>query len=324
MRYTGPKLKIVRNLGLQSLPAFTTKSQSKKNIKKKKRPKSFLFSNRLKEKQKIRYNFNINNNQLFNYLKKAKKISGLAAKNNAKTKKELIEIKNYLTAEQAGLSSSDFSNKNDKKQNNTPKDIQQLPRFKKNSKLNRLFLVSKSKQNFFLTSNINQIKKPANSNATKSLPEKNVGSTGDELIKLLESRFDSIIFRLYFAPTINMARQLISHGHFLINNKKVNIPSYHCNINDKITVRSKSKNLIEDLYSKIIQKNSLATKKRQKTNKKMKKYVNQMPFYLTLDRQNLAATINNEVSNYDSTIRFYYKSLKLRILYVIEFFSRQL
>lgn len=302
MRYTGPKLKIVRHLGLRSLPAFTTKSRLKKEkTKKKKRPKSFLFSNRLKEKQKLRYNFNINNHQLFNYLKQAKKISGLAAKNKAKEKKELAEVKKTVSS---------------------PKDTRQLSRFKKNSKLNRLFLISKSKQNFFLTSDINQVKKPLNS--TKALPEKHVGSTGDELIKLLERRFDSIIFRLYFAPTINMARQLISHGHFLINNKKVNIPSYHCNVNDEITVRSKSKDLIQDLYPKITQKNYLAAKKRRMTQKEIKKYVNQIPFYLTLDKKNFVATMNNEVSNNDNTIRYYYKSLKLRILYVIEFFSRQL
>ena len=303
MRYTGPKLKIVRHLGLRSLPGFTTKPRSKRERekKKKKKKKKFLFSNSLKEKKKLRKNFNIKNHKLFNYLKQAKKISGLAAQTKAKEKKELVEIKKTLSSS---------------------KTTRQLPRFKKNSKLNRLFLIAKSKQNFFLTSDINQVKK--SSNLPKNLPETHVGSTGDELIKLLESRFDSIIFRLYFAPTINMARQLISHGHFLINNKKVNIPSYHCNINDEITVRSKSKDLIQDLYSKITQKNYLAAKKRRMPTKEIKKYVNQIPFYLKLDKKNFVATINNQVSNYDNIIRYYYQSLKLRILYVIEFFSRQL
>ena len=210
----------------------------------------------------------------------------------------------------------------------SPKDTRQLPRFKKNSKLNRLFLISKSKQNFFLSkrkpSDINQDLHLSNQPSNSTTVEKHVGSTGDELIKLLERRFDSIIFRLYLAPTINMARQLISHGHFLINNKKINIPSYHCNVNDEITIRSKSKDLIQDLYSKITQKNYLAAKKRRMSNKEIKKYVNQIPFYLTLDKKTFVATMNNEVSNYDNTIRFYYNSLKLRILYVIEFFSRQL
>jgi len=64
-------------------------------------------------------------------------------------------------------------------------------------------------------------------------------STGEVLLQLLEMRLDNIVFRLGLAPTIPAARQLINHGHFLVNNKKVDIPSYQCKQNDKITVSNR-------------------------------------------------------------------------------------
>ena len=55
---------------------------------------------------------------------------------------------------------------------------------------------------------------------------RSVGSTGEGLLQLLEMRLDTIIFRSGFAPTIPASRQLVTHGHFLVNKKSVNIPSY--------------------------------------------------------------------------------------------------
>ncbi|MFA9440278.1 30S ribosomal protein S4 [Uliginosibacterium sp. sgz301328] len=69
------------------------------------------------------------------------------------------------------------------------------------------------------------------------------GATGDKLAQLLERRLDNVVFRAGFAPTIPSARQLVNHGHFLVNGKPVNIPSYRVRIGDVITVREKSKNL---------------------------------------------------------------------------------
>ncbi len=60
------------------------------------------------------------------------------------------------------------------------------------------------------------------------------------LTQLLESRLDAIVFRLGFAPTIPSARQMVSHGHILVNNKLINIPSFFCKKNDTISVRSDS------------------------------------------------------------------------------------
>lgn len=62
------------------------------------------------------------------------------------------------------------------------------------------------------------------------------GSTGKLLIKLLEMRLDNILYRVGLAPTIPAARQLISHGHILVNHKKMNIPSYQCQLKDKVSI----------------------------------------------------------------------------------------
>jgi small subunit ribosomal protein S4 len=69
------------------------------------------------------------------------------------------------------------------------------------------------------------------------------GVTGENLLRALELRFDNVIYRLGFAPSRICARQLALHNHFLINGKKVNIPSYQLKAGDTIQVKEKSKNL---------------------------------------------------------------------------------
>lgn len=71
--------------------------------------------------------------------------------------------------------------------------------------------------------------------------EKMAGITGDNLLQLLELRFDNVVYRMGFAKTRNEAKQLISHGHFLINGSKVDISSYRMAIGDVVSVREKSK-----------------------------------------------------------------------------------
>lgn len=68
-------------------------------------------------------------------------------------------------------------------------------------------------------------------------------ATGQVLLQFIEMRLDNIVFRLNMAPTIVAARQLISHRHILVNNKKVNIPSYLCQPQDVISVTNKEKSL---------------------------------------------------------------------------------
>ena len=67
------------------------------------------------------------------------------------------------------------------------------------------------------------------------------GATGHNLLIMLESRLDNTIYRLGLAPTRRSSRQLVSHKHFLVNNKIVNIPSYLLSEGDSIQVRDKSK-----------------------------------------------------------------------------------
>lgn len=69
------------------------------------------------------------------------------------------------------------------------------------------------------------------------------GVTGENLIKLLECRLDNVVYRMHFATTRSQARQLVSHRHFLVNGKSVNIPSYEVKPGDIIEVREKSKKL---------------------------------------------------------------------------------
>jgi len=95
------------------------------------------------------------------------------------------------------------------------------------------------------------------------------GATGDNLLISLESRLDNTVYRLGLANTRSAARQLVSHKHFLVNNKVVNIPSYNLSEGDIIEVRSKSKK--NDIF--------LNSMRRIKND-------NPMP-WLTLDKSNL-------------------------------------
>ncbi|KZL93201.1 30S ribosomal protein S4 [Clostridium magnum] len=67
------------------------------------------------------------------------------------------------------------------------------------------------------------------------------GISGENLLKLLELRLDNVVYRLGFGGSRSEARQLVTHGHFLVNGKKVDICSYTVSANDVITVREKSR-----------------------------------------------------------------------------------
>ena len=66
------------------------------------------------------------------------------------------------------------------------------------------------------------------------------GVTGDNLLQILESRLDNVVYRMGFASTRSEARQLVSHKAVLVNNKKVNIPSYKINPGDEISISEKA------------------------------------------------------------------------------------
>ena len=77
---------------------------------------------------------------------------------------------------------------------------------------------------------------------------KTKGDTSQILIELLERRLDAIVYRMKFVPTIFAARQLVNHGHVLVNGKRVNIPSYSVNNEDVIELKEQSKkiNLVQE------------------------------------------------------------------------------
>lgn len=124
------------------------------------------------------------------------------------------------------------------------------------------------------------------------------GSTGEVLIQLLEMRFDNIVFRLGFAPTIAAARQAITHGHFLVNDKRINIPSYQCQPNDKIGIvaRKSSQELIKNFLQTSIS-------------------IPSSP-HLTVDKENLIGIIN-------STVNRQFVGIELNELLVVEYYSRK-
>ena len=67
--------------------------------------------------------------------------------------------------------------------------------------------------------------------------------TGIAFMRILESRLDNLVYRMGFARTRRAARQLVNHGHILVNGNKVDIPSYLCSVNDVISVKESSKDL---------------------------------------------------------------------------------
>ncbi len=73
--------------------------------------------------------------------------------------------------------------------------------------------------------------------------ERQKGDTGENLIGLLERRLDAIVYRAKFVATIFAARQFVNHGHITVNDQRVNIPSYRVRENDRIEIRSRSKQL---------------------------------------------------------------------------------
>jgi small subunit ribosomal protein S4 len=69
------------------------------------------------------------------------------------------------------------------------------------------------------------------------------GKTGEVLLQILESRLDNVVYRAGYAPSRDAARQLVRHGHFTVNGRKVDIPSYRVREHDVIQVREKSREL---------------------------------------------------------------------------------
>lgn len=86
------------------------------------------------------------------------------------------------------------------------------------------------------------------------MAEKMSGMTGENLLKVLESRLDNVVYRCGFAMSRPEARQLVSHAHFTVNGKKVNIPSYLVKPGDVVAIREKS--LGSDKIKSVVEANA--------------------------------------------------------------------
>ena len=92
------------------------------------------------------------------------------------------------------------------------------------------------------------------------MANKKAGVTGENLLAILESRLDNVVYRLGFGTSRPEARQLVRHGHFTVNGKKVNIPSYLVKVGDVIAIKEESKssekikNVIEITASRAVPK----------------------------------------------------------------------
>lgn len=81
------------------------------------------------------------------------------------------------------------------------------------------------------------------------IAQRQKGVTGENLLKLLERRLDNIVYRFGFASSRNQARQLVTHGHFMVNGRNVNIPSYLIKAGDVVEIKEKTKKVPQVIES---------------------------------------------------------------------------
>nr|YP_010170933.1 ribosomal protein S4 [Chondria tumulosa]QSD57074.1 ribosomal protein S4 [Chondria tumulosa] len=124
------------------------------------------------------------------------------------------------------------------------------------------------------------------------------GSTGIILLQILEMRLDNTIFRLGLAPTIPASRQIVSHGHILVNNKLISVCSYQCKPGDIITIKPKNSSI--ELIKKNLKSPGLAN----------------IPNHLELQKDSLTAKINGVIERD-------WVALQLNELLVVEYYSRK-
>jgi small subunit ribosomal protein S4 len=101
----------------------------------------------------------------------------------------------------------------------------------------KLHLIEKQKAALMYGMNNHQFKRIV------SIAIKMPGSNTKNLLDLLESRIDNLVYRMGFAPTRRASRQLVTHGHVRLNGKKISIPSYVCKVGDEISIKEVSKKL---------------------------------------------------------------------------------
>ena len=123
------------------------------------------------------------------------------------------------------------------------------------------------------------------------------GITGEALLVMLERRLDNVVYRFGFANSRAQARQLVKHNHFLVNGKKVNIPSYQTRVGDVLEIREKSQNVqaITDSVDAVVRRG--------------------MPQWLELDKDNLKGTVKAMPVREDIT-------MPIQESQIVEFYSK--
>ena len=147
--------------------------------------------------------------------------------------------------------------------------------------------------------------------------KRRIGSTGTLLLELLEARLDCVIYRLGFAPTIPAARQIVNHGHILVNNKMINIPSFICKAGDIILIkeRANSKKLILDNFEVQQQKRKLIQRRMKRVNLIKSRFHSLLPKHLSVDTETMIGTFIAPVKRKDVLVR-------VNELKVVEYYSR--
>ena len=143
------------------------------------------------------------------------------------------------------------------------------------------------------------------------------GSTGTLLLELIEARLDCVVYRLGFASTIPAARQIVNHGHILVNNKPINIPSFICQSGDIITIKEKenSKKLISENFITQQQKRKLIQRRMKRVNLTKSRFHSLLPKHLEVDSETLIGKFLSPVKRKDVLIRV--KELK-----IVEYYSK--
>ena len=143
------------------------------------------------------------------------------------------------------------------------------------------------------------------------------GATGTLLLELLEARLDCVIYRLGFAPTIPAARQIVNHGHVLVNNKKIDIAGFICKKGDIITIKDKEKSrtLIANNLEAQQQKRTLIERRMKRVNLTKSRFHSLLPKHLEVNVDDLTAKFVSPVRRKDVLVR-------INELKVIEYYSK--
>ena len=147
--------------------------------------------------------------------------------------------------------------------------------------------------------------------------KRKTGSTGTLLLELLEARLDCVVYRLGFATTIPSARQLVNHGHILVNNKKVNIPSFICKSGDVISIKdnANSKKIISENFESQQQKRKLIQRRMKRVNLTKSRFQTLLPNHLEINNETLVGKFLSPVKRKDVLLR-------INELKVVEYYSR--